>query len=87
MTDAIVDDADVTVIQIDRASDATMVVNIADSAVSVIGGPDPGNGSGGNLNPIVDWFTGTGPPPDALIGAGPGDMYVDILTGTLYQLR
>lgn len=38
-------------------------------------------------NPVVDWFTGQGPPPAVIVGAGPGDMYVDTLTGMIYQLR
>lgn len=44
-------------------------------------------GDGGiGQNPFVDWFTGQGP-PSVVIGAGPGDMYIDTLTGLLYQLR
>ena len=79
---------DVQVIEIDPTSTPTLVINVPDSAVQVINAPGPGTPPpGGSLDPVVDWFTGTGPPPDALIGAGVGDMYIDILTGTLYQLR
>lgn len=60
------------------------VVVVPDSRVAVVGFPDSG---ASDPNPMVDWFTGVGPPPDALIGAGPGDMYVDTLSGTIYQLR
>lgn len=35
----------------------------------------------------VDWFTGEGPPPPVIPGAGPGDFYVDSLTGWLYRLQ
>lgn len=35
----------------------------------------------------VDWFTGDGPPPALIPGAGPGDFYVDRLTGWLYRLQ
>lgn len=31
-------------------------------------------------------WTGDGPPPDPLPGAEPGDEYVDMLTGVVYQL-
>lgn len=67
-------------------SDVT-VIEIPDSSVVVVGIPGGSPPSGGSVNPIVDWFTGTGPPPAVLIGAGPGDMYLDISAGTLYQLR
>lgn len=67
------------------ANDVTVIV-IPDSNVAVVGIPDNGEGSS-NPNPLVDWFSGDGPPPDSLIGSGPGDMYVDNLSGTLYQLR
>lgn len=81
-------DADVTVIQVDPVTTTTLVLKVPDSAVNVIGMPGTGDGgSSGHLNPVVDWFTGVGPPPDALIGAGPGDMYIDVTTGVLYQLR
>lgn len=78
---------DVQVIEIDPTSTPTLVINVPDSAVQVIGYPGGGLDGGGSVNPIVDWFTGIGPPPDALIGAGPGDMYIDIESGILYQLR
>lgn len=35
----------------------------------------------------VDWFTGEGPPPPVIPGAGPGDMYIDTSTGWLYRLQ
>lgn len=35
----------------------------------------------------VDWFTGEGPPPALIPGAGPGDFYVDSTTGWLYRLQ
>ena len=35
---------------------------------------------------VVDWFTGHGP-PGLVVGAGIGDMYVDLDTGELYQLH
>lgn len=82
-----IDDADVTIIQVDPATESTFIVEVPDSGVQVIGLPGSGADSGGSINPIVDWFTGVGPPPDVLIGAGPGDMYVDVASGVLYQLR
>ena len=83
-----IDEADVTVIQVDPVVESTLVVEVPDSAVSVVGLPSSGSPGGGvSVNPIVDWFTGTGPPPPALIGAGPGDMYINVATGDLYQLR
>lgn len=78
------------------AVDETVVIQIPDSAVATVMVPKSGVQSitvpggfpgGGGDHPIVDWFTGIGPPPAALIGAGPGDMYIDLETGTLYQLR
>lgn len=42
------------------------------------------SGGGGEQ---VDWFTGQGPPPAVIPGAGPGDMYIDTLTGWLYRLQ
>jgi hypothetical protein len=32
------------------------------------------------------WFVGTGPPPDPLPGAKPGDIYLDTATGNLYEI-
>lgn len=43
-------------------------------------------GGGTPQDPVVDWFSGEGPPA-FVAGSGPGDMYVDTLTGTVYQLR
>jgi hypothetical protein len=43
-------------------------------------------GGGTPTNPFVDWFTGEGPPPAVIVGAARGDMYIDTLTGKLYQL-
>lgn len=44
--------------------------------------PDPITGD-------QDFFQGEGPPPpaEALPGAGPGDTYLDTLTGDLYELE
>jgi len=44
-------------------------------------------GQGGDENPVVDWFTGHGPPTGTITGAALGDMYQDLDTGLLYQLR
>ena len=44
-------------------------------------------GGGTPTDPFVDWFTGDGPPPAVIVGAGRGDMYVDRLNGDLYQLQ
>jgi len=44
-------------------------------------------GQGGDENPVVDWFTGHGPPTGTITGAALGDMYQDVDTGLLYQLR
>lgn len=40
----------------------------------------------GNLDP-QEWYAGDGPPPSVIQGAGVGDMYIDRLTGDLYQLN
>ena len=32
------------------------------------------------------WFTGTGTPPAVITGAMDGDLYLDLATGTVYQL-
>lgn len=32
----------------------------------------------------VVWHTGQGPPPDPILGARPGDLYLDLLTGDIY---
>lgn len=37
-------------------------------------------------SPGPGWFTGTGEPPEQLAGAAPGDLYLDLSTGHLYQL-
>lgn len=31
-------------------------------------------------------FTGEGPPPDVIVGARPGDAYLDTTTGGIYRL-
>jgi hypothetical protein len=49
------------------------------------GPPGPPGDSG--ENPVVDWFYGHGPPDGTIVGAGLGDMYQDIDSGLLYQLR
>lgn len=36
---------------------------------------------------IVTWFEGEGPPPLAIPGAVPGDMYHDQIAHRFYQLR
>ena len=55
--------------------------------IPVQGPPGP-RGYTGYAEGYPDWFAGEGPPPDALIGASPGDMYLDTLPGGLiYQLR
>ncbi len=41
----------------------------------------PGQGQGGG----TAWFTGTGP-PGTILGASPGDAYIDTTTGTIYRL-
>lgn len=45
------------------------------------------SGGGTPEHPYVDWFSGEGAPPTSIVGAGRGDMYVDTLTGELYQLQ
>jgi hypothetical protein len=32
------------------------------------------------------WFVGEGPPPDSIPGALPGDLYLDSISGNIYQL-
>ena len=44
--------------------------------------PDPGGGG----DDEADMFTGHGPPPPDLL-AGPGDMYLDLDSGVLYEYR
>lgn len=45
--------------------------------------PAGGGGPGGDPQ---EWFSGDGPPPLAIPGAIVGDIYIDRLTGDLYQL-
>lgn len=40
----------------------------------------PGGGGSG-----AAWFTGEGP-PGTVVGAAPGDYYIDTITGTIYRL-
>ena len=44
-------------------------------------------GPTGDPNPVVDWFFGHGPPNGTIVGAALGDMYQDVDSGLLYQLR
>ncbi|MFN9872303.1 MAG: hypothetical protein ACK55E_12805 [Cyanobacteriota bacterium] len=44
-------------------------------------------GVDGQIGPRgTGWFTGTGVPPATIAGAVDGDLYLDLLTGTVYQL-
>ena len=44
-------------------------------------------GADGAIGPRgTGWFTGTGAPPATIPGAVDGDLYLDLLTGTVYQL-
>ena len=43
-------------------------------------------GGGGSGDPFVQWFAGDGPPPVTIIGSKRGDMYLNRLTGELFQL-
>ena len=45
-----------------------------------------GSGGGGTEDPVVDWFSGHGPPSGTIAGAALGDMYVNLDNGLLYQL-
>lgn len=54
-----------------------LVPDIIKSVVARVGPP----GSAGN-----QIFSGTGPPPDPYPGAYDGDLYLDTVTGTLYEL-
>lgn len=35
----------------------------------------------------LDFFQGEGPPPDVIPGAGPGDTYLDTISGDIYELE
>jgi hypothetical protein len=35
----------------------------------------------------VDFFQGEGPPPENIAGAGPGDTYLDTISGDIYELE
>jgi hypothetical protein len=61
-----------------------LVVN--GNAIPILVPVHPNDSLAAGTNPVVDWFTGEGP-PGVVLGAGPGDMYIDELTGKLYQLR
>ncbi|MFU8886240.1 MAG: hypothetical protein ACNA8O_12385 [Cyanobacteriota bacterium] len=44
-------------------------------------------GADGLIGPRgTGWFTGTGAPPSSIPGAVDGDLYLDLATGTVYQL-
>ncbi|MGH3986339.1 MAG: hypothetical protein ACRDTZ_03355 [Pseudonocardiaceae bacterium] len=53
------------------------------TVVPVVGPPGPIGPPG----PVggVDWWDGEGP-PGVIVGAEPGDLYIDHLTGNLYRL-
>lgn len=53
----------------------------AEGAAPVLQGPAGKDGAPGQIR-----FTGHGPPPAVLVGASPGDLYLDLDTGTTYQL-
>jgi hypothetical protein len=37
--------------------------------------------------PLTTWFSGDGPPPEAIPGASVGDLYYDATNHVFYQLR
>lgn len=51
------------------------------------GAPGPAGGPpGATGEPGSQWLFGEGPPPDGLLGARPGDIYMDRLTSIIYKL-
>ena len=78
-----------TVLVVSTPDDGAMTVVTEQTVVTVTAsGPQgPPGPSGPPGEAQVDWFSGEGPPPSVIQGAGPGDMYIDTLNGQLYQLH
>lgn len=66
---------------------ATGSVGTTGSVVAVPGPPGPAGPAGAPGKPGQPRFVGNGPPPDVILGAEPGDSYVDLTNGTTYHLR
>ena len=63
-------------------------VETSETAVILAQGPPGPQGIAGYTDGYPQWFNGEGPPPDAIVGSQPGDMYVDVSPGgQVYQLR
>lgn len=56
-----------------------------DGAQGPPGPPGPQGPPGGAFEGAVTW-SGQGEPPEPLIGAKPGDYWLDVLTGDIYTL-
>lgn len=87
MTDLIIQSGDTVVVQVDDPEPVVVdtapgetVVLVAVPGIPGIPGPSGPSGANG-----VTEYHGDGPPPVALIGSHPGDLYVDDLTGDRYQ--
>lgn len=68
----------------------TVDVGTADGRVVVALAPGPPGPQGpqgvpGDGGSGAAWFTGVGP-PGTIMGASPGDYYIDTSTGTIYRL-
>ena len=58
------------------------------AAVVAVAGPQGPAGASGTPGPAYSspaWFFDDGP-PGTIIGAKPGDFYMDVSTGTIYEL-
>jgi len=71
-------------------------VNVTVAVVPVAGPPGPpgtpgpsgpSGPPGSNGGGYISWFHGNGPPPTTIVGAAPGSIYIDDLTGNAYELR
>lgn len=83
---AVVVDRPSTVAAIEERTTATVGVN-SPGVQGPPGGPAGPQGPQGERGKDGQIrFTGNGPPPTVIVGAQPGDTYMDLVTGDVYKL-
>lgn len=58
-----------------------------DGAPGEPGTPGADGADGADGAPGTAWFTGSGAPVEPVTGANPGDLYLDVVTGDVYELE